>query len=60
MEKAKKHNNIFILEEMPIFEAILSLALPSMLSMLINILYNLTDTFFIGQLKDPNAMAGVL
>ena len=59
MEKAKKHNNIFILEEMPIFEAILSLALPSMLSMLINILYNLTDTFFIGQLKDPNAMAGV-
>ena len=59
MEKAKKHNNIFILEEMPIFQAILSLALPSMLSMLINILYNLTDTFFIGQLKDPNAMAGV-
>lgn len=59
MEKVKKHKNIYILEEMPIFKAILNLAIPSMLSMLINILYNLTDTFFIGQLKDPIAMAGV-
>ncbi|GAB1467878.1 MATE family efflux transporter [Candidatus Cloacimonadota bacterium] len=54
-----KHNRIDILESLPIPKAILYLALPSVLSMMVNILYNLTDTFFIGKLNDPIQMAAV-
>lgn len=54
-----KKSNIHILEEMPVTRAILHLALPSVLSMLVNILYNLTDTFFIGKLNDPYQVAAV-
>jgi putative MATE family efflux protein len=54
-----KHNRLEILEKLPIPKAILYLALPSVLSMMVNILYNLTDTFFIGKLNDPFQMAAV-
>ncbi len=54
-----KHSKIEILEKTPVAYSILYLALPSMLSMLVNILYNLTDTFFIGKLNDPFKVAGV-
>ncbi|MBP7333550.1 MAG: MATE family efflux transporter, partial [Candidatus Cloacimonas sp.] len=54
-----KHSKIEILENTPVAYSILYLALPSMLSMLVNILYNLTDTFFIGKLNDPFKVAGV-
>lgn len=54
-----KHNRIHILESMPILRAIMYLAVPSVLSMMVNILYNLTDTFFIGKLNDPVQMAAV-
>ncbi|PKN72237.1 MAG: MATE family efflux transporter [Candidatus Cloacimonetes bacterium HGW-Cloacimonetes-3] len=54
-----KHSRIDILEKLPIPKAIVFLALPSVLSMLINVLYNLTDTFFIGKLNDPYQMAAV-
>ncbi len=48
-----------MLAEMPVTRAILHLALPSVLSMLVNVFYNLTDTFFIGKLNDPIQMAAV-
>ncbi len=51
--------NLYVLEQMPVAKAILNLALPSVLSMLVNILYNLTDTFFIGKLNDPIQVAAV-
>lgn len=54
-----KNSKIDILERMPIPRAILHLALPSVLSMIVNILYNLTDTFFIGKLNDPYQLAAV-
>ena len=44
---------------MPILRAIVNLAIPSVLSMLVNILYNLTDTFFIGKLNDSYQVAAV-
>lgn len=44
---------------MPVPRAIMNLAIPSVLSMLVNILYNLTDTFFIGKLNDPYQVAAV-
>ncbi|MDY0150848.1 MAG: MATE family efflux transporter [Candidatus Cloacimonas sp.] len=54
-----KQSKIDILEKMPIPRAIMNLALPSVLSMIVNILYNLTDTFFIGKLGDPYQLAAV-
>lgn len=54
-----KRDKIYVLEEMPVTGSIINLALPSVLSMLVNILYNLTDTFYIGKLNDPNLVAAV-
>ena len=54
-----KKSNLHVLEEMPITRAIIHMALPSVLSMLVNILYNLPDTFFIGKLNDPVQVAAV-
>lgn len=54
-----KENKIYVLESMPVPKAIMNLAIPSVLSMLVNILYNLTDTFFIGKLNDPFQVAAV-
>ncbi|MDD4815336.1 MAG: MATE family efflux transporter [Candidatus Cloacimonetes bacterium] len=54
-----KENKIYVLESMPIPKAIMNLAIPSVLSMLVNILYNLTDTFYIGKLNDPFQVAAV-
>lgn len=54
-----KENKIYVLEAMPIPKAIMNLAIPSVLSMLVNIVYNLTDTFFIGKLNDPFQVAAV-
>lgn len=39
--------------------AVRTLAVPSMLGMLINIVYNLADTFFVGQTGDANQVAAV-
>ncbi|MDD2331179.1 MAG: MATE family efflux transporter [Candidatus Cloacimonetes bacterium] len=55
MEKDK----LYILERMPVPKAILNLALPTVLSMMVQILYNLTDTFFIGKLNDAYQVAAL-
>jgi putative MATE family efflux protein len=39
--------------------AIIRLALPMMLGMIAQMVYNMTDTFFIGQTGDPNMVAGI-
>ena len=51
--------NLEILEKMPVFQAILRLAIPSVLAMLVQVIYGLTDTFFIGQTGDPNLVASI-
>lgn len=49
-----------IFEKYPIPKAVWSLALPTMAGMLVIVLYNLADTFFVGQLNDPNQVAAVV
>lgn len=51
------NNEIF--ENYPIPKAIKTLALPTIMGMLINIIYNMADTFFVGQTKDANQVAAV-
>ncbi len=42
---------------MPVRRAVLSLAIPTVISQLITLIYNIADTFFIGQLDDPRQVA---
>lgn len=48
---------IRILAEEPVITAILKMALPVMLGMVIQVLYNMVDTFFIGRMNDANQLA---
>ena len=48
-----------IFEKMPVWKAIATLAIPSILSQLVTMIYNLADTFYIGQTNDPNQVAAV-
>lgn len=51
--------NTDIFEKFPIPKAVAALALPTVLSMIVTIFYNMADTFFIGQTGDPNQVAAV-
>ena len=42
-----------LFETMPIPRAVLSLSVPTVLSSLVMVLYNLADTYFVGMLNDP-------
>lgn len=44
-------------EQWPIPKAVFSLVVPTVISQLITVIYNMADTFFIGQIGDPNQVA---
>jgi len=50
-------DNDYLFCEMPVRRAVLSLAIPTVISQIITVIYNMADTFFIGQLNDPNQVA---
>ena len=50
-------NENYLFKEAPVGRAILLLALPTVFSQVITVIYNMADTFFIGQLGDPNQVA---
>lgn len=47
------------MEQVPVKKAILTLAIPTVFSTIIQLIYNLTDTFFIGMLDDPLQLAAI-
>ena len=51
--------NIDIFEKDPIPKAVFKLALPTVLSMIVAVFYNMVDTFFVGRTGDPNQVAAV-
>jgi putative MATE family efflux protein len=51
--------NLLLMESTPVWISIIRLALPMMFSMIAQMVYNMTDTFFIGQTGDPNMVAGI-
>lgn len=51
--------NIEIFQNAPIPKAVISNVIPSIISMIMVLVYNLADTFFIGQTKDPYMVAAV-
>jgi multidrug efflux pump len=46
-----------LFESMPVWRALMTLALPTIISQLVILVYNLADTFFIGQTGDPYKVA---
>lgn len=46
-----------LFSDAPIRKAVLTLAIPTVISQLITVVYNMADTFFIGQLNDPLQVA---
>ncbi len=51
--------NDILFEEMPIHKAVLYFTVPTVMSQIITVIYNIADTFFIGQLNDANIVAAV-
>lgn len=51
--------NIDVFEKDPIPKAVFKLALPTVLSMIVAVFYNMVDTFFVGKTGDPNQVAAV-
>lgn len=54
-----KNKNTEIFENAPVPKAVLVNVIPSIISMLMVLVYNLADTFFIGQTKNPLMVAAV-
>ena len=52
-----KRNEIF--ESYPIPKALASLSIPTIMGMLVMIIYNIADTFFVGLTNDVNQIASV-
>lgn len=48
-----------LFESAPVPKAVLELAVPTIVSLLIGMFYNMADTFFVGQLGDPDQVAAV-
>ena len=55
----QKDSKVYLFEEMPIPGAVMKLCIPTVLSSLVMVLYNLADTFFVGMLNDPIQNAAV-
>lgn len=55
----KQETNIDLMENVPVSQAILKLSLPTVFSTIVSLLYNLTDTYFIGLLDDPVQLSAI-
>ncbi len=51
--------NIEIFETAPVPKAVFKLAVPTVLSMIVSVLYNMVDAFFVGLTHDPSQFAAV-
>lgn len=54
-----QQDRTLLFEETPIPKAVATLAVPTILSSLVMVLYNLADTYFVGMLNDPIQNAAV-
>jgi Na+-driven multidrug efflux pump len=59
MKNKVKYTGIELMSVAPVSTALIRLALPMMVGMLAQAIYNMTDMFFIGQTKDANMVAAV-
>lgn len=57
--EGRMNNNRQLFEDAPVSRAVAVMAIPTMISMLVVVIYNMADTFFIGQTGDPMQVAAV-
>ena len=50
MENTQK---VTLFEQTPIPRAVMTLAIPTIISSLVMVIYNLADTYFVGMINDP-------
>lgn len=55
----EKTQSTQLFEQMPIPQAVMRLAVPTIISSLVMVIYNLADTYFVGMLNDPIQNAAV-
>lgn len=55
--KADRTTEVF--NDMPVPKAVLTLAIPTVISQIITVVYNIADTFFIARMDDPDQVAAV-
>ena len=55
---ADQNNSTEIFEKMPVARAVRTMAVPTVISQLIVLIYNMADTFFIGRTNNPYMVAG--
>jgi len=55
----EQEKNKVIFESMPVPEAVRTMALPTIISQLIVLVYNMADTFYLGRTNNPFMVAGV-
>lgn len=53
------NDKVQLFERAPVAKAVLTLAIPTVLSSLVMVIYNLADTYFVGMLNNPFENAGV-
>ncbi len=57
MAEAKKNDKKELFESMPIPRALATLAVPTIISQMISVIYNMVDTFYIGRAGNPLMLA---
>ncbi len=57
--KGKKSKEIEIFEDYPVHKAVAAMALPTIVSQIIFVIYNLADTWYVGLTENPNAVAAI-
>ena len=55
----QKQTEEAVFRSMPVPQAVRTMAMPAVISQLIVLIYNLADTYFIGQTNNPAMVAGV-
>ena len=53
------NNAMYYLEKAPVPKAILHMAIPMILGMVVNMIYNITDAYFIGLLNNTSSLAAI-
>ena len=49
LRKSSSVSKTELFEEIPVYQAVLQLSIPSVISSLVMVIYNLSDTYFVGQ-----------
>ncbi len=55
--KTNRTDNTELFQNMPVSKAVITLVIPTVISQIITVIYNMADTFFIGQMDNPDQVA---